>query len=190
MERKRQATGLGESSRSCEEHKAWLAVWGAELPSKVKVHVWRLIENGLAVGKELKYRKIKDNVVCLVCNREESLFHRFWSCPHSIAAWKTLGEITGVSFDMPPRETETHDALKSWILKWIVSKDTDLVSWFMQMIYNLWSARNDARDSKRIEDPCAVARKTTAPVEEWLNLREAQPEPMAKPVERWLKPAA
>jgi hypothetical protein len=65
------------SSVSCDEHKGRLALWDAEVPGKVKVHVWRLVENGLAVGTELSRRKIKDGVVCLACGRTEDLVHRF-----------------------------------------------------------------------------------------------------------------
>jgi hypothetical protein len=53
------------------------------VPGKIKVHMWRLIENGLAVGTELKHQKIKDGVTCLACGRSENLVHHFWSCPHS-----------------------------------------------------------------------------------------------------------
>jgi hypothetical protein len=52
----------------------WLS--GAQVPGKIKVHMWRLIENGLAVGTKLSYRRIKDGVVCLACGRTEDLVHR------------------------------------------------------------------------------------------------------------------
>jgi hypothetical protein len=83
VQRKRDRSGAAESSRSVEKHKGWLALWAAQVPGKIKVHMWRLIENGLAVGSELSHRKIKDGVVCLVCGRTESLIHRFWTCHHS-----------------------------------------------------------------------------------------------------------
>jgi hypothetical protein len=87
VHRKKIRNGEQESSRSCDQQKGWLAMWGTNVPGKVKVHFWRLIENGLAVGKELKHRCIKDGIICLVCHREESLPHRFWSCPHSAMTW-------------------------------------------------------------------------------------------------------
>jgi hypothetical protein len=35
------------------------------------------------------------------------------------------------------------------------------------LIYKLWLARNEARESKQIEDPRAIAEKARATVEEW-----------------------
>jgi hypothetical protein len=83
---KRRRGGAAESSRSCAHHKGWLSLWGANIPGKSKVHFWRLIENGLAVGTELAHRRIKDGIVCLVCSKYESLVYWFWGCPHSAAA--------------------------------------------------------------------------------------------------------
>jgi hypothetical protein len=69
----RSSTGSrGGPSLSLEEHQGWLALWGVAIPGKAKIHVWRLIKNGLAVGQELSRRQIKEGVNCIVCNREES----------------------------------------------------------------------------------------------------------------------
>jgi hypothetical protein len=69
----RSSTGSrGGLSLSLEEHQGWLALWGVAVPGKAKIHVWRLIKNGLAVGQELSRRQIKEEVNCIVCNREES----------------------------------------------------------------------------------------------------------------------
>jgi hypothetical protein len=53
MKTRKLRTGRSESSSSVDEHRVWLALWGAKIPGKIKVHIWRLICNGLAVGYEL-----------------------------------------------------------------------------------------------------------------------------------------
>jgi hypothetical protein len=53
MSIRKQKESHSESSCSVQEHKGWLVLWGANVPGKVKVHVWRLIRNGLVVGPEL-----------------------------------------------------------------------------------------------------------------------------------------
>jgi hypothetical protein len=60
---KRRRGGAAESSRSCTHHKGWLSLWDANILVKSKVHFWRLIENGLAIGTELAHRRIKDGIV-------------------------------------------------------------------------------------------------------------------------------
>jgi hypothetical protein len=95
------AAGRLWSSLNCTEHQWWLSLWAANVPSKVKVHCWRLAKNGLAVGEELRRRNIKQGVRSIACNREELIFHRFWSCPHSSRIWELLREWTLPSLVSP-----------------------------------------------------------------------------------------
>jgi hypothetical protein len=159
--------GRAESSRSCDMQKGWLSLWSANVPGKVKVNCWRLIENGLAVGTELKYRRIKDGVNCRVCDREESLVHRFWSCSHSAFAWEMLSEELGLGFEKPPKFIRSHSELKCWLLEWMGKSKHEIIDWFMLLVYNLWLARNDSRESQSIEDPRSIVRRTLAGMEEW-----------------------
>jgi hypothetical protein len=98
-------------SMSCTEHKGCLALWAANVPNKVKVHGWRLAKNGLAVGAELSRRKIKQGVCCVVCNREETVFHRFWGCPHSVQVWAHMRSRTSLALVSPPSDCRLHGEL-------------------------------------------------------------------------------
>uniref|UniRef100_A0ACD6APG7 Uncharacterized protein n=1 Tax=Avena sativa TaxID=4498 RepID=A0ACD6APG7_AVESA len=91
------------------------ALWDAPVRNKVKVHAWRLVENGLAVGSELQRRKIKPGVVCVACGREESLAHRFLECPHSIFVLKVLQTLLG-PLEKPPERMRNHSELCQWLL--------------------------------------------------------------------------
>jgi hypothetical protein len=147
--------------------KGWLSLWSANVPGKVKVNCWRLIENGLAVGTEPKYRRIKDGVNCLVCDKEESLVHRFWNCSHSAFSWELLSEELGLEFERPPKNIRSHSDLKCWLLEWMGKSAHEIIEWFVLLIYNLWLARNEARDSLYIEDPRSIVKGTIEGMEEW-----------------------
>jgi hypothetical protein len=41
VQRKKSRKGGQESSRSCDQQKGWLAMWGTNVPGKVKVHFWQ-----------------------------------------------------------------------------------------------------------------------------------------------------
>ena len=41
-------------SSSVAEHQGWLELWDTNVPGKAKIHTWRLIRNGLAVGAKLQ----------------------------------------------------------------------------------------------------------------------------------------
>jgi hypothetical protein len=140
------------------------------------------------VGIELHHQKIKDGIVYLACGREESLVHHFWSCPHSVAAWNALTEHVNVSLGQPPKVLWCHSELKGWILDWIGKSNDDKRAWFITMLYNLWIARNDARETKKLAYLKSVAMKTIAGVEEWHNLHAPSTTMSAKQKERWLVP--
>jgi ribonuclease HI len=54
------------------------------------------------------------------------------------------------------------------------------------MMYQLWLARNEARDGAMIEGPKSVARKTISPTEEWHQVHaKLQAVPIPRPRERW-----
>jgi hypothetical protein len=78
MKQQKIQAGMCEMSTPLAAHKGWLALWGAPVPGKVKIHVWRLLRNGLAVGSELQHRRIKLGVWCVACGRDETAIHRFW----------------------------------------------------------------------------------------------------------------
>ena len=83
MNVRRATSGRPGSSSSVETHRNWLAMWSTHVPNKVKVHSWRIMRNGLATGSELLRRRIKPDVFCMACGRDETLLHRFWSYHHS-----------------------------------------------------------------------------------------------------------
>jgi hypothetical protein len=105
----------------------------------------------VAVGTELSRRKIKDGIMCLACRNEE-LVHRFWTCPHSASAWDALSDLIGFKSPPPPKTLRCHSELKGWLLDWIGKAKDDELGWFCMMVYNIWLSRNDARESKEMED--------------------------------------
>ena len=77
-------TGRPESTSSVNRHQGYLGLWDTSAPNKAKIHMWRVIRNGLAVGAGQLRRRIKPGVLCAMCGREETIMHRFWSCQHSV----------------------------------------------------------------------------------------------------------
>ena len=160
------ASDRPSSSLSVDEHRGWLALWAADVPSKVKVHCWRLAQNGLAIGEELRRRQIKEGVRCIACNRPETIMHRFWLCPHSTRAWELLRSHTGFRLEVPEMRVHEPRSLRFWLLDWFGRIGDKELAMGLMALYQLWQARNDARDSERIEDPLSIACRTMALVEE------------------------
>jgi ribonuclease HI len=158
--------------------------------NKIKVHCWRLTKNGLAVGEELRRRKIKEGVRCIVCNREETLMHRFWLCPHSMQVWEQLRSSTGLRLASPPADVRTHSELQRWLLDWFGALPGDELGVVLTALYHLWITRNNARDVPMIEHPDSTAHRVVALVEEWHNLKVTKPKQQVRAEEHWLPPGA
>jgi hypothetical protein len=75
-------------------------VWKLQVPPKVRIFVWRLINDGLATKQNKKTRKLAMTGTCQLCGMEdESAYHAVVRCPHAIKLrkeirkeWKIPGE--------------------------------------------------------------------------------------------------
>jgi ribonuclease HI len=188
MQLKDRETNQVGCSNSCEEHRGWLALWGADVPGKARIHVWRLAKNGLAVGQELQRRHIKAGVKCIVCHREESLLHRFWRCPHSARIWELVRDLSGFSLHGPCSDVQRPRELQSWLLDWLGKLPDKEVAVAIMTLYQMWLARNDAREQASIEDPGMIARRTLKLVEEWHGLNNSSATVAPRNGEHWLPP--
>lgn len=113
-------SGSPESSSSAAMHAGWNELWSTEVPGKAKIHCWRLLKNGLAVGAELHRRRIKPGIFCLACGREENVLHRFWKCPYAKFYWELVRTRKGITADFrPPDFVGSQQQLAGWLLDWI-----------------------------------------------------------------------
>ena len=94
--------------------------------------------------------------------------HRFWRCPHSVAAWDVLRDLSGLSLRAPGGAILRQKDLQGWVLDWIGSLSDKELAIGMMMLYQLCLARNEARDEEQIVDPRSVARRAIFLVEDWL----------------------
>jgi hypothetical protein len=188
MKLKEQAAGRTGPSNGCDGHRGWLALWGAEVLGKARIHVWRMIQNGLVVGAELQRRRVKDGVRCIACNREESTLLRFWKCPHSVAVWDEIQRQAGMNFSSPDLLANRHCHLRGWMLDWLGKLSDKEISVGIMVLYQMWLARNEAREESRILDPASIARRSLALVEEWLASATRPQQSNTPQVEHWLPP--
>jgi ribonuclease HI len=185
MQQKRILAGGVGSSSSVDAHKGWLTLWNVDVPGKVKVHVWRLMKNGLALGAELQRRRIKGGVTCRACGREETALHRFWRCSHAQQIWDYISSHAEADISSPPPDVCCQRDLLIWFLGWLCSVKESVAEITLMTLYQLWLARNEARDSM-IEDPLQIAKRSIQLLEEWRNIHEPKVLQAPKPKERWL----
>jgi hypothetical protein len=98
-----------------------------------------------------------------------------------------LSEELGLVFEKPPKFIRAHSDLKCWLLEWMGKSKHEIIEWFMLQVYNLWLARNDARESQIFEEPKSIVRRTLAGMEEWRNIHKPK-DPKKVVRELWRPP--
>lgn len=184
----REREGQVGSSVSCIDHGGWNALWSVNVLNKVKVHCWRMAVNGIAIGDELRRRRIKEGVHCIVCKHAETMIHQFWTCPHSVEVWSSLRTRSGMHLSWPRAETGVHRDFQNWLLGWASTLKPHELTLAMMALYHMWLARNNARDEPMIEHPEETTRRVLALYEEWLSLAKPSRTQHASTAEHWLPP--
>jgi len=70
-------------------------IWKTSLPMKIKVFLWQLSLNKLQSAVTLKRRGWKGSTRCVLCGRQESVSHIFFSCSFACFVWACLSEVFG-----------------------------------------------------------------------------------------------
>lgn len=63
-------------------------------------------------------------------------------------------------------------AISTWMQGWLPDAGDAERETLIQGLYGLWCARNEARDGKRIPDPCAVAERVHDHMQEWRSVHD------------------
>lgn len=83
-------------SNTKEDEKEWNKLWKEQVPSKVRVFLWRLAHQSIPTQDIRQRRKMADNSKCNVCGREDSWKHSLLECHMAKAVWSLEHEeITG-----------------------------------------------------------------------------------------------
>uniref|UniRef100_A0A803PFL5 RNase H type-1 domain-containing protein n=1 Tax=Cannabis sativa TaxID=3483 RepID=A0A803PFL5_CANSA len=86
------ATSISEKDQesSSDDYKTWWKFfWKLQLPPKVKIFAWKVIQNALPVATALHKRKVIDSTLCTRCKSAwESIGHALFSCKFAKSVWK------------------------------------------------------------------------------------------------------
>lgn len=71
------------SSSNEQKSKDWVALWGTQVPAKLKIFLWRLALHSLPTNDVRAHRKMADNSKCNLCGMEDSWKHALLECSMS-----------------------------------------------------------------------------------------------------------
>jgi len=76
----------GKSDFRAEE-KEWTSLWHVQVPSKIRVFLWRLARQTLPSGDLLHHRKMAPSNICAICGAEDSWKHALLDCNMARCVW-------------------------------------------------------------------------------------------------------
>lgn len=130
----------------------WETIWSASVPQKVKLFLWKVCSNALAVKRNLFCRRISPSDLCPVCLQEpETTEHTFLLCPWTRAVW----------FGSPLQWNISPVGLSSfstWLLagfRFLTGVETnpsDAIATLCMIVWGIWKGRN--RVVFNSEGPC------------------------------------
>lgn len=83
---------LDTNQKSSSRFGRRLVPWSLQVPTKVRLFIWKLVSNLLATRVNLKTRRICEDDVCPACmSCKESVEHLFLGCYWVQSAWLVAG---------------------------------------------------------------------------------------------------
>ncbi|GMN40345.1 hypothetical protein TIFTF001_009575 [Ficus carica] len=67
----------------------WRKFWGASIPNKVKIHLWRACNEAIPMLVFLYRREVQVGRFCSLCHTDlEDVSHALWYCPAAQSVWR------------------------------------------------------------------------------------------------------
>ena len=139
------------SSSSSDEGKAWTRLWKIDVPSKIRVFLWRLAKHSLPTGDLRHHRNMATTAACSICGQEDSWRHSLIECNMARCVWALTEE------DIPEHiSLSTEPMARQWLFLMIESmKKEDLVR-MLTTLWAIWHARRKAIHEEVFQSPMAT----------------------------------
>lgn len=114
-------------------------VWNPPLLPKLKYFLWKILQNALPTGENLRRRGMLTNTFCQSCGDAESLNHIFFHCSLAKEVWAQELWTTPLSLDSEAPFATTLQQSYSWKNLSPMGIKGNIFPW---IFWNLWVARN------------------------------------------------
>ena len=144
----------------------WKAIWGLEVPNKVKNFIWRANVNCLPTKLALKRKQIDISEICPICNDNvEDVIHILIKCPFARRAWN-LSRIGDRSGDVV--------TIEDWWMQIIQGQDKMNTNLAAMVSWSLWNNRNDVVWKGRSRQLAELIKHAEELLREWHHAKEGQ----------------
>ncbi|XP_072088190.1 uncharacterized protein [Arachis hypogaea] len=138
--------GLSENpSTSTDNRELWKEIWNMNVPSKIRMFLWKAAQNIIPVNSNLYKRRLRDNPICSICKKEEeTVEHAVLLCEWTRGTW-----FGAQCHCIPTKYTVT--SFGNWLIDNILKikrsggdDHEDRISRIGFLSWEIWKARNKA----------------------------------------------
>lgn len=136
-------------------------IWHSDVPSKIQVFSWKLVQNRVATEANVKRKGISLASKCLCCNKgnEETVPHLFLHSQISYSVWSYFADILQINYSRS-------DSLLCLMMRFWQANCSGLHKWILSIIpmiiiWEIWLERNNRLFSGQKTSPSVIIRKVT-----------------------------
>uniref|UniRef100_A0A803NT11 Reverse transcriptase zinc-binding domain-containing protein n=1 Tax=Cannabis sativa TaxID=3483 RepID=A0A803NT11_CANSA len=148
------ASSISEKDQesSSDDYKTWWKYfWALQIPPKVKIFAWKVVQNALPVATGLHKRKVIDSALCSRCKHAwESIGHALFSCKSAKAVWKNTKFLIDYHYAQGMFNGDYLIHLASTMEK--VDVET-----LICVMWGIWNDRNKVLHGGTQRDPISIA---------------------------------
>jgi len=140
----------GKSDYQSEERE-WKALWKVQVPSKIKIFLWRLARQSIPSRDVLHNRKMADSGNCLLCGMADSWRHSLLECNMAKCVWaRQKDDITGFLGGVQEQDA------REWLATVLSSLPHDDRIRVLVTLWAIWYARRKAIYENSYQSPLST----------------------------------
>lgn len=155
----------------------WLSnFWKIKTSEKIKLFIWKSLQNALPVGEQFAIRNIPITPLCKRCNMEESVLHLLFLCPYATSVWDLAPLSSAINFESITNYQTAWEQVKK--INSLPPTGLDAGTIAASIVWNLWISRNQLGFQNRDFSPEETIEKAIVAAREW---KLAQPPQIPSP---------
>ena len=139
-------------------------LWKIKVPAKLKVFLWLVNKKSNLTRDVLLKKGWKGGKGCVLCGKDESIDHLFFSCSAASLLWSLVRCVCG--FKTVPSNVK--DCFGEWIRKFNKDDKKLVLVGISALLWAIWKSRNAiVFENKRINDPLYIVKLMCRWLTDW-----------------------
>jgi ribonuclease HI len=151
----------GQGGGTMKPHPMWDTIWKLKVPAKVKIYLWRLMQETIPCRAVLANRHVEVSAQCPLCEiGAEDTKHMLFQCPRAKLIWRKLGLEDLID------KASSIDRAGQAVLEYLLCSEHQFTTVLGQSsipelvaitTWYLWWERRQAVQGEKVKDPARTA---------------------------------